>query len=634
MLTPCYSKRHGSSYLTGENRASSVGNFLVTIPTIVPGRSAQELFRAGLDSARKVLKHESSAVLEGPESCVAAFRRLNGSPVTIASDAHTGAWLSSIGTWFHSGGYASGSNARLLERYLQVGPEKLAEELEGFFVLFVGDPRTHETVLITDIVGSCHCFLRPMPQALAISGSSLLLASLAPCELDQIGCQEYLRTGIIYENRTCWKEIRKLGPASIFRFRLGGEQTVSKYWHFEAIPPNSIGVSDAARTLWEHLLCAATKVGKAFNRPLCDLTGGYDSRALVASLWSAKLPITTTVSGLEDSQDVILSARLAAVAGLPHIHAHAAEVVTFDAVSEALSFTDGEYDLVEYARILQIHRSAMNRFDISINGSFGEVARGYWWELLLPHIGKKQKLNSERVARLRFTANSDPAGIFSPEVRLDFTSHVGSIIERCNAGLADCPNTMQMDHLYLDLRMQRWQGRIASSTNRIWPCLSPFMFRSVLETILASDVRIRRRGLLIRELLSRYTPAWATVPLEHGYPAVPATWKNLHRFAPILGHYGGKVGSRAARILGIRPRANASTQHSLPGRLRLWSEEPVRAVMDHRTMKLNGMLDAAALQAFLTQSKQENFPFEGMWNRILSLEYTLRVLGSIQTSTP
>jgi hypothetical protein len=610
-----------------------VGNFLVTIPTTIPARSTRELFRVGLDSARKLLKHESSAVLEGPESCVAAFPRLNGSPVTIASDARTGAWLSSIGTWFHSEGYASGSNARLLERYLQVGPEKLAEELEGFFVLFVGDPRTHETVLVSDIVGSCHSFLRQMPQALAISGSSLLLASLAPCELDPVGCQEYLRTGIIYEDRTCWKEIRKLAPASIFRFRPGSEQTVSKYWHFEAIPPNSIGGSDAARTLWEHLLCTATKIGKVFDRPLCDLTGGYDSRALVASFWSANLPITTTVSGSEDSADVILSGRLAAVAELPHIHNRTSEGVNFDAVSDALSFTDGEYDLVEYARILEIHRSAMHRFDISINGSFGEVARGYWWELLLPHVGKKQKLNSEKVARLRFAAASDPAGNFSPAVRLDLTSHFASIIERCNSGLADCPNTMQMDHVYLNMRMQRWQGRIASSTNRIWPCLSPFMFRSVLETILASDVRLRRRGLLIRKLLNDYTPGWATVPLEHGYPAVPVTWKNFHRFAPILVHYGRKVGSRAARVLGIRQRANASTHHSIPDRLRLWSEDPVRALMDHRTMKLNGLLDAAALQAFLAQSKQENFLFEGMWNRILSLEYTLSVLSSIPTGT-
>jgi hypothetical protein len=607
-----------------------VGNFLVTIATIIPGRSAENLFRVGLDSARKLLKHESSAVLEGAESCVAVFARLNGSPVTIASDARTGTWLSSIGTWFHSAGYASGSNVRLLERYLEVGPEKLAQELEGFFVLFVGDPRARETVLITDIIGNCHCFVRPMHQALAISGSSLLLASLAPCELDQVGCQEYLRTGVIYENRTCWKEIRKLGPASVFRFRPGREQTVSKYWHFEAIAPNSIAVSDAARTLWEHLVCAASKVGKVFNKPLCDLTGGYDSRALVAAFWSAKLPITTTVSGAEDSLDVTLSSRLSAIADLPHIHNHPPEAVNFDAVSEALSFTDGEYDLVEYARILQIHRSAMEHFDISVNGSFGEVARGYWWELLLPYVGRRQKLNGSKIARLRFDTAGDPAEIFSPGVRLELTSHFSSIIERCNAGLAHYANTAQMDHLYLDMRMQRWQGRIASSTNRIWPCLSPFMFRSVLETILATDFRLRRRSLLIRDLLSRYAPMWAEVPLEHGYPAVPATWRNLHRFTPILLYYGRKIGLRTAGGLGIRTSVNTSAHRSVPSRLQLWSENPVRAIMDHQTMRLNGLLDAAALQAFLTQSQQENFPFEGTWNRILSLEHTLRVLSSVQ----
>ena len=46
-------------------------------------------------------------------------------------------------------------------------------------------------------------------------------------------------------------------------------------------------------------------------------------------------------------------------------------------------------------------------------------------------------------------------------------------VARAGAAITQFPNTSQMDNAYLTLRMQRWQGRIASSTNQIWPALSP-----------------------------------------------------------------------------------------------------------------------------------------------------------------
>ena len=46
------------------------------------------------------------------------------------------------------------------------------------------------------------------------------------------------------------------------------------------------------------------------------------------------------------------------------------------------------------------------------------------------------------------------------------------------------PAYMRVDELYL-MRMRVWQSRIASSTNQVWRCLSPFLVKSVLETTLS-----------------------------------------------------------------------------------------------------------------------------------------------------
>lgn len=603
-----------------------MGDFLVIVFSKDSRQDAHRLFQGGLEAARSIKGQVPSQTVETGWVCAASFPRLNGSGTPIVVDPETKNWLLAIGTWFHIDGYGVGSEARLLSRYLQVGSHQLAQELEGFFVIVVGDARVRETIVITDIVGSCHSFLRSWKHKTALSSSSLLLAGLEDFSLDPSGCQEFLYTGILYEDRTFYREVRKLSPATIFRLAEGNLRAEQHYWQITDITPESLDGQSAVKKLWEMLIHAADKIGKIFTHPVCDLTGGYDSRTLVAAFLKAGVHFSTTVSGLPEGPDVVLSQGLAKMLGLQNMHLEPPAQTTFDQVKKALLLTDGEYDLVEYARIFEIHRILSHHFHISINGSFGEIARGYWWELLFPHAGAHRQLNSEKLARLRYAAQTHTPSIFSPEMRLNLVSHLAGVIERTNAGLIKLPNTLQMDHAYLMMRMQRWQGRIASSTNRLWPCLSPFLFRTVLETMLQSSTRIRRRGLLIRRMLNEFQPQMAKFPLEHGYPAIPVTWKNFHRFWPVPVYFGERILSKLIRVGGGNWRSKSSRSRHLPARLQLWSEEEVRALLHPETMRLTPLVDATALGDFLRHSREDHFRFDGQWSRVLSLEYTLNVL--------
>jgi hypothetical protein len=603
-----------------------LGDFLVVGFSKDSRQDARRLFQGGLEVARSIKGQVPSQIVETEWVYAASFPRLNGSGTPIVFDPEKKNWLLAIGTWFHMDGYGVGSEARLLSRYLQVGSHQLAQELEGFFVIVVGDARVKETIAFTDIVGSCHGFLRSWKHLTALSSSSLLLAGLEDFSLDPTGCQEFLRTGIVYEDRTFYREIRKLGPATILRFSEGTLRGEQHYWRITDITPESLDGRTAVKGLWETLMHAADKIGRIFTHPVCDLTGGYDSRALVAAFLQAGVHFSTTVSGLPESPDVVLSQTLAKMIERPNVHLESPEQTKFDQVKNAFLLTDGEYDLVEYSRIFKIHRVLSRKFHISINGSFGEVARGYWWELLFPHAGACRKLNSERLSRLRYAAQTYTPSIFPPETRLNLVSHLADVIERTNAGLTELPNTLQMDHAYLMMRMQRWQGRIASSTNRLWPCLSPFLFRTVLETMLQSSTRIRRRGLLIRKMLNEFQPPLAKFPLEDGYPAIPATWKNFYRFWPVPVYFGKRILSKLIRVGGGSWGATASRSGHLPARLQLWSEEEVNDLLRPETMKLTPLVDPTALGDFLRHSREDNFLSNDQWSRVLSLEYALSIL--------
>jgi hypothetical protein len=598
-----------------------MGNFLAISASDSWTQPAQQCFERGLVKAQ-ILKHQlpSNTVTIG-WSNAASFPRQNGSGTPIVCDEAAASWLLAIGTWFSTDGLAPGQEADLLQRYLKFDAFHLARQLEGFFCIVVGDGRTKEVVVITDIVGSCHAFIRTLPHAIAISGSSLLLASLDDYSLDATACQEFVSTGIIYQDRTLFKEVRKLSPASVFWFSGGALTKHENYWSCRKLEPESLNGETAIRQLWDSLEQTAKRISRTFPNPVCDLTGGYDSRATVAAFLSVGANVGTTVSGPGDSPDVLVSKGLARLAGLAHTHFADQKPRAFAEVKQALRFTDGEYDLIDYARILSVHRALSNKFSISINGSFGELARGYWWELLVPRTGKPGRLNAAKLARKRYALSSCGPSLFRPDIRLGLVPHFSTVIEQTNADLFATPNTFQMDHAYLQMRMQRWQGRIASSTNQLWPCLSPFMFRSTLQIMLQTRNTLRKRSLMVRHMLAQFQPRLAEFPLEHGYPALPANWRNFYRFRPLLHYYGSKVLQRAGF-------ENVKRQSTQPARLNLWEEDEVRELLNPQAMRTSALLDASNLQHFLEKSRHPGpFP-DGEWQRLLSLEYVLRTLGN------
>jgi hypothetical protein len=112
-----------------------VGNFYIVVAAEGRGGEAREYFRTGLDAAQELKSQVPDRTVETDWALAASFPRQNGPKTPLVTHPGTGSWLLALGTWFHTAGYASGAEARLLERYLETDPVRLGRELEGFFVL-------------------------------------------------------------------------------------------------------------------------------------------------------------------------------------------------------------------------------------------------------------------------------------------------------------------------------------------------------------------------------------------------------------------------------------------------------------------------------------------------------------------
>lgn len=533
-----------------------------------------------------------------------------------------GSWLGATGTWFHVGGIDSDDADALLARYLAVGASALARELEGVFALVISDSRTGELLSITDGCGSMHLYARIDRNGVALSSSALALSPAG--RINPIALHEFLATGIIYEDRSLWEGVLKLPPASVIRFAAGRPIAEERYWRIEDIPFESLGLDDAVDALHTSLCAALRRIGKQFSLAVSDLTGGYDSRMLLCGLIDSRIAFSSTVSGPTGSADVIVASQLAKAFALPLHHSNPPQNPTADMFLRAVNMVDGEYDAFDFARILATHEPASRRDAISLNGSFGEVARGYWWELLWPYLGAARALDVSMVASRRFAAIPYDASIFADSARLDLVSHMGSVAARAIAPLRDAPNTSQMDALYLTLRMQRWQGRIASTTNQLWPAVSPLGFPSVLSVMLAARANTRFRSLLARKMFALHNTALAILPLEHGYPPSPLGLTNWWRFAPLAKHYGAKVATKlAARFsrASVQRALAPSASHRLGP---VFSELPLvtwlRDPMLGRCGHLNERPFLKLLDADLPAGEHR---FE-QWKRLVTVEAALR----------
>ena len=598
-----------------------MGQFFILLPNSASTEWGRRLFHSGIELEAALRGRRPSARFETASGCVASFTRVNGSGSPAIRDPQSGSWLAVMGTWFHSSGLGPGDENRLLRVIDSDGIERATRELDGFLTLAYGDGRTNEVHVITDIVGSRHCFARTWPQGVAICGSSLLLAGLDEATLDPLACQEFLATGVLYEDRTFHREVRKLGPGTRYVYCNGARSGAQRYWSVSGLEPDSLQGEAATSALRAALANVSRKIAAKFPRRTCDLTGGFDSRALIAALRDSQVEVSTVVSGSATSPDVVISKALAGLLDLPHRAVEPHPVSTFAEIERALDVTDGEYDCVEYARVYAIQNLHAQSGDISLNGSFGEVARGFWWEVLFPHTGARRPLDADKLSRVRYAVDRFDASLFPRAGRLELVSHMRGVIERTNTGLEKLPNTAQMDNVYLNMRMQRWQGRIASSTDGIWPCLSPFMMREVLEVMLRTRSAQRRRSLLIRQFLLQVNPMLANYPLEHGYPPLPMSLTTAHRFWPLIPLYGRKVLNRLERYAGVRRSAPQSVPAARTATI--WEDPAVAATLHKGALRCAAVLDEPAVRQFIAKADAGSRPYPIQLNRLLSLECAL-----------
>ena len=600
-------------------------------------RGARRLDALGLGPAAMVFQGGATAVVRCPR---------RGAPAERESAPSADGWAVAAGCWL-AGGRDDASALARLGASLRSGTaawRAAAAPLDGFFALAAGDPAGRELAAATDRTGTLHLYRAAAGSCELLSTSSLLLAGLAGAGFDPVAVHEFLGTGSVFESRSLHAGVEKLPPAVLLRWRDGRLVARERWWELR---PLLWGGAEARAhpgdvpALAGALTAALDALLAAHPAAVLDLTGGFDSRAVLGAALATGRPFRTVVVGADDDGDVVAAGAIARAFGLSHTHLVPGRDYGARGLPDlraALALCDGEADVVEYAGIAQIQRrmaesagAAGAGGGATINGSSGELCRGYWWDLLPSLDAPGPAFDARRAALGRFATDDwadrmlagagDAAGGGAT-----LADHFTGVVERAVADLRDLPAVALADVIYLTLRMQRWAGRLVSATDRLWPCVSPFMFEGPMRAALSAPPERRRRDRMMRALIEHLNPALALLPMADGSPALPLRAGTLHRFGPHAVALGGKAWGRVRRKLGGAARSGAPSGGAGEALARLVSAPDVAVLLEPGAMRTRELYDGQALAAFVAAARAPGFDQPRRWGRVLTLELVAQAL--------
>lgn len=480
-----------------------------------------------------------------PEARIRAWV-LPGHPTGAAvADLGLGGWIAAAGNPTPSAGALDlGAVAADLARRL--------DTLSPPFALIVregGDAALHVAV---DRCGLQHLYLRRESDGTVWIASSLLaLVAVGRASLDADAAAVWLAAGHHLSERTLVREIRKLAPGERLRCDASGCSTVAT-WAPDDIAP-------AGDEEYRASLLTALRASNGNGGTALELTGGLDSRLVLAGSLAAGLEPRAWTMGNDESAELRTVRRLQRIAAFPHIGVPVPSSTAArlpDLVSGMHALADGEVNALEYAPLLVAFDALEGRRTVSVSGSGGEIARGYYYGAIhggTVHVDalarKIASATGPATAALRRDRFPDPHGPLRAE------------LERVLAASPAPRPEGKLEDVYIRARMQRFGGRNISTTGMFCRQALPFFDNAVVAASLGLPPERKRDGLAVRSALTAWAPALARVPLDSGIAVAPRSWRAPRtqvRWGAAMGRkairrYGGSAGRRLSGDRGPVP---------------------------------------------------------------------------------
>lgn len=208
----------------------------------------------------------------------------------------------------------------LLYGYQEWGFDKLVQRLRGMFAIALWDARQRVLYLVRDRLGVKPLYYAVRGGRLAFGSTARAMESAGFTDgLDPAAIAEFLEFGYVTDERSVFRNVRKVGAGQILEWR-DGKLSERTYWHVPEVAGRAVAFEDAVAETEKLLLEAVALRLTADVRIGALLSGGVDSSLICWAMARHGAPITAfTVGTPGDAMDETAEAmRTAGQLGIRH----------------------------------------------------------------------------------------------------------------------------------------------------------------------------------------------------------------------------------------------------------------------------------------------------------------------------
>ncbi|MEQ8584974.1 MAG: asparagine synthase-related protein [Thalassobaculaceae bacterium] len=410
-------------------------------------------------------------------------------------------------------------------------------DIAGRSVLLM-DKRTGATTVAVDRFGLYPAVVCRTPSGIAVASDLATLARHRPAAFDHVDADGFamqLAIGQTLGTRTIWSQVRHLPGGSVFVREPGTNGTIRERKALR-LPSRPVDRRDAL----DRLVDAVDRRLKAADGTMIPLSGGLDSRLLLACALAAGHRPDTFSYGAAGSADLQIAEALARQAGTAFsaglienatIAAHALDVARAGG---------GEVPVQHGHAILGAHALPDTIGRPVLTGTGSETFRAFYYDRGLPGmsaLGADLFTSRLRPHAMRWVEEHMAAGrldALSAHAPALSTRLTETLRDRIGATLDTAGDTAHgLDAVYLDLRVGRFVSAGQQLLNRLHPRMHPFLDTDVVAGLSGLPVAWKTGARFHRWAIQKLAPGLADVdwdrtgrPLSMGL-SVGERWPGL-----------------------------------------------------------------------------------------------------------
>ena len=503
------------------------------------------------------------------------------------------------------------------------------QHLQGAFAAVIWDAQRQRGIAFNDQTSQLNLYYVADPRGVFFTTTPVALAKAMSVGLSAEGICEFLARGCVCAPTTMFRGFKKLDLGEHVEFDHRSLQ-VATHWIPFAEPRAGESFQDATT----HLADTVTNVVARHDHvaqggTVLDLTGGYDSRTVVAAFSSSGKEPLVTVNGTAENVDVRIAKMIASELGWKLIHFDHRAVwntdMSFQMRRECTFRGNGELEITRlYNGLLNTCPTLRQSCELVASGGGGEFLRYFPWGQEFFGIGRRRPANIDRIVRYRFLPSGIDPTWFTVDWRSGYLLRLHDHLRRFISTIPGSLTTQQLDAAHI-WKMTSHFSMWVTAQNSLLPHTCPLMTSAVVDAAIATPWKHRLTSHFQRAIINTLDSKLASFPTAYGGAGAPPSLATLHlearQIARRAHHLFDKVWKVAApKSFRLSSTANPYDKVHVP-----FVHDELRQFLHPDSLYCKGLYD----QAKLTQMV-DAMPDDLMYGplvRLATLEHLCRELG-------